>query len=369
MFSVVCTQENLNLALNTVGKAVNTNSTLPILSNILITAKDGFLNFSSTNLELAIKFSIECNVVKEGEITVSAKHITSYVSLISDSELSLIVDENNNLNIKTKSSSTKIKCLDAEDFPLIPEIDKSQLFNLPIKVLKNLIDYTVYAASQNISRPSLLGGYLQIKEGICTMVCTNSYRLAERNVELASSELDFSCIIPSKTLSELSKILGNFPESELMDIYYDNNQILFKYEKFEMISRLIEGNFPDYKRIIPREFKTCIEVKKEDLHLAIKKNSIFARDNNNSVKLKVENGNLILLSEETKTGEEYSEITANVEGEDNEVLLNYQYILDFISVSHVEVICIFIADKLLPVTFKCGKEDKEFTYLIMPLKV
>ena len=366
---IFCSQKDLDFALNIVNKAISPNNTLPVLNNILLKAEGKKLYFSSTNLEIAINCSINADVRSEGKITVPAKLINNYVSLLVDEKVELSVSDGLNLIINSSSSNTKIKCINADEFPLIPKIDKGQELKIKTKILQEALTETVFAASSNMSRPVLSGLYFYTKGKKLIIVATDSYRLAEKTITLdKETEEDVSCIIPARTMSELLKIATKSEEKEVV-INISKNQVQFKLGDIELISRLIEGKFPDYEKIIPRENKTKLEVSVEDLSLVLKRVNLFAKENNNSVKLSATNdGKLIVSSEETKIGEEKAEVQVKIEGENNKISLNSQYLLDVLTHTNNDKVSLYINDKGAPAVAKPLNEEG-YVYIIMPLKV
>jgi DNA polymerase III subunit beta len=363
-----CTQKDLDYAINIVNKAISPNNTLPVLNNILIKAEGKKLYFSSTNLEIAISCSIDADVRSEGAITVPAKLITSYIALLTDEKVELSV-EGVSLVVKASTSDTKINCISADEFPLIPKVEKGQEFIVKVDELYRAVTETVFAASMNTSRP-VLSGVLLTSNGDCVkLVSTDSYRLAEKILPVSEKPKEaLNCIVPAKTMMELSKIISKADSKEVR-VNVAKNQILFKADGIELISRLIEGKYPDYEKIIPKESKTKFEVSVEDLSLVLKRVSLFARENNNSVKLVVTNdGKLAISSEETKVGEEKAEVLVKVEGEDTNISLNSQYLLDVLTYIGDTKVEFAMNDKASPAVVRPIKDDG-YVYIIMPLKV
>ena len=364
-----CSQRDLDYAVSIVNKAINPNNTLPVLNNILIKAEGKKLFFSSTNLEVAISCSIDADVRAEGAITVPAKLLSSYVSLLTDEKVELSLIEGNTLAVNSTSSSTKIKCISADEFPLIPKVDKGQQLSIGIEKLYESLTETVFAASSSTTRPILSGVLMYSKGSEVKFVSTDSYRLAEKTIKLekAPSE-DLYAVVPSRTMTELSKIISK-ADSKEVKINVSKNQILFTVDGIELISRLIEGKFPDYEKIIPKENKTRVEVSVEDLSLILKRVSLFARENNNSVKLSVTNdGKMVISSEETKVGEEKAEVLVKITGENNKISLNSQYLLDVLTYIGDDKVVLEMNEKTSPAVIKPLKEE-DYIYIIMPLKV
>lgn len=364
-----CSQKDLEVALNIVNKAISSNNTLPVLNNILIKVEGKRVHFSATNLEIAISYFMDADVRGEGAITIPAKLITSYVSLLMDEKVDLSLGDGMSLLVNSSTSNTKIKGISSDEFPLIPKVEAEHSFSVSTKDLDVSIAETVFAASTNISRPVLSGVYLVVNGGEMKMVATDSYRLAEKKLTLSKKiDGEFSCIVPARTISELGKI-ANKSEAKEVNIDVSKNQILFKVGGVELVSRLIEGKFPEYERIIPKEGKTKVEVSVEDLSLVLKRVSLFARENNNSVKLSATNdGKLQVSTDETKVGEEKAEVAIKIEGENNKISLNAQYLLDVLTYLTEEKIVLEINDKLSPAVIKVARRD-DYIYIIMPLKV
>ena len=366
---LICAQADLERALNIVSKAITPNTTLPVLNNILLKAEGKSLHFAATNLEVAIQFFIPAEIKAEGSITVPAKLIGSYVSLLKDENVELNLVENDTLLVKTVSSQTKIKGINASEFPTIPNLEKENTLKIQTKDLLKSITQTAFAASNNTSRPVLSGVFFDVDKDVIKVVATDSYRLAEKKLTLKDkTSITMQCIVPVRTVMELGKILGMANEEE-MEINVSKNQILFIVGDVQLMSRLIEGKFPPYDKIIPRNTKTKLEVKVAELTNVVRRVSLFARENNNSIKLSATtDGKLNIATEETKIGEEKAELSVSVSGEENKIALNAQYLFDVLNYIDCETILLEIDDKLSPAVVKPLKEQ-DYIYIIMPLKV
>ncbi|MBP9718450.1 DNA polymerase III subunit beta [Candidatus Gracilibacteria bacterium] len=366
---VICSQKNLKGALDIVSLAVNNSSTLPVLNNILVKAENKRVFFYATNLEIAISYSIAAEVKNEGSITIPAKLITNYISLLNDDEVELKVEDGMTLHAKSASSQTKIKGISPDEFPLIPKVEKEAGFEISVPAFADAIEQTVFSASSTNIRPILAGVYMHGEKDLLKMVATDSFRLAEKRVKLEGKvDGTVECVVPMRTLLELSRILKAQGEKEKVTISVSKNQVLFSVGGVELISRLIEGKFPDYEKIIPREHRTRLEVSSSALTLATKRVSLFAKENNNSIKLTATNdGRLQVATDETSVGEEKSEVDIKMTGENNKIAVNSQYLLDVLN--HMgEDVLIEMNEKLTPVVVKSAKKD-DYLYIIMPLKV
>ena len=363
-----CSQDELAAALSVVNRAVSPNNTLPVLNNILLKAEGKKLFLSATNLEVAISASFEADVENEGTLTVPAKVLTSYVMLLGSDKVKLSVINGTTLEVKTKGSDTKMKGISSEEFPLLPKLDKPDSFMLPVKDLSKAIEQVVFAASTNISRPVLTGIYWQITGKEMKLAATDSYRLGEKTIELEKDVgLDIKFILPSKTAHELAKVLSGTDAKEI-EVKVTKSQIKFTVDGVELLSRLIEGNYPDYGKILPSESKTTAALGTEDMMLGLKKVSVIVKDNSNNVKLKTEKGKVVISSDETQVGEGFVELEADTKGESMEVALNVQYLLDVLSHVDDNKVNLGLNDALSPVKIVSAKPSGTL-HIIMPLKV
>jgi len=366
---LVCQQKDLHFALDIVSCAVSPSATLPVLNNILLKATNKKLFFSATNLEIAISYSIPADIKNEGAITIPAKLIASYTSLLSDKEVEMRVEDRTTLYLKSKSSQTKIKGISPDEFPLIPKVEKETSLQITAEDFSAAIDHTVFSAATGGTRPILSGVYMHAEKDILKMVATDSFRLAEKKTKLLKkTEKPTECIVPVRTFLELNRILAAKFKKEPVDIHISKNQILFSLDGVELISRLIEGKFPDYEKIIPRTTRTKLETNVVDLSLAAKRVSLFAKENNNSIKLTATNdGRLQIATDETSIGEERAEVDIKMTGENNKIALNSQYLLDVLA--HLkENVSIEMDEKLTPVVVRPTKKE-DYLYIIMPLKI
>lgn len=366
---LVCSQADLERAVNIVSKAITPNTTLPVLNNIFLKTEGKKLHFSATNLEVAIQYFIPADVKSEGSITVPAKLLSSYVNLLKDDRLEIHLKEGDTVEINASSSHTKMKGINANEFPVIPKIEKENTFKVPKKELEAAITQTVFAASTNTSRPVLSGVLFDVKKDVLKVVATDSYRLAEKTIRLKDkTEIEVECIVPARTVMELGKILSLSGEKEV-EMSVSKNQVLFVIGDIQLMSRLIEGKFPPYEKVVPKETKTKLEVLDEALANVVRRVSLFARENNNSIKLSATNdGKLTVSTDETRVGEEKAELNVKINGENNKIALNAQYLLDVLNYIQSDNVLVEIDDKLSPAVVRPAKE-KDYVYIIMPLKV
>lgn len=375
------TQENFKQGLMTVSHIAGKNVNLPILNNILIEAKDGNIKLASTNLEIGITCKIRGKIEKEGTYTVDSKILTDYISLLPNKKVEINL-EGSNLEVQCENYKTKIKGQTDEEYPLIPKIDKSNYYLIKTDEFRKALSQVVFAVSTNEARLELSGVLFNFLNNKLVLAATDSYRLAEKETEakyVVESE-DEKCeeiktIVPAKTIQEIIRILSGLKEfggKEKIDeikIYISENQILFKIDSIELTSRLIEGQYPDYKQIIPTNPKTKSIINRSEIVRAIKASSLFSKTGINDVSLDLPEGKnkLVITSESGQTGESVIELESSIQGADNGVMVNYRYLLDGLNNIDSENIKIEVIDNNTPCILKAEKEN-DYLYIIMPIK-
>lgn len=366
---LVCEQKDLLKGLVIASKAISANNTLPILNNILIKAEGQKLYFSATNLEIAVEYYINAEVKNEGTITIPSKIITNYVNFLKDEKIELTSKESN-LLIHSSSSDTEINGLPASDYPSIPKTEITSQIKVKSTDLKQAIKKVVFAASVSTTRPVLSGVYLNIIDNELKLVATDSYRLSEKKLKLENkAEQEIKSIIPSKTVHELLRLIELEENLEEVEIINSSNQILFKIGNILLTSRLIEGVYPDYEQIIPKQTRTTIKLSSDEFVLTLKRINLFAKENNNNITLDVnKEGDLKISTSVTQIGKEESIIKTIVEGEDNKIALNSQYLLDILSNLSDKEIILKINEKINPIIVQTEKEEG-FVHIVMPLKL
>jgi DNA polymerase III subunit beta len=363
---ITCTQENLNKGLNLVSHIANKNSNLPILNNVLFKAyKDG-LTLITTDLEIGVKVFVRSKIEEEGEFTVDAKLLNNFVSLLPKENIKIELKENS-LEVKTKNQETSISGLEAEDFPLIPEIEKENEIEIPALDLKRALSQVIFAASLDGSRIEINAVNFNFKKNELIIAATDSYRLAEKKIKIINQK-ETNLIIPLKTLQELIRILSEESEKKLK-IYFNENQILFVLDGAELISRVINGKYPDYQQIIPNDFVTSIKFRVMELVPAIKSVALFCKQGINDVKLSFnsQTQELIVATTSSSTGNSVAKITAEIKGQDNDIIFNYRYLLDGLSNFSSEEVVLKINNSKSPGLIQ-PMDNEAYLYLVMPIR-
>lgn len=356
--------------------AVNKNLTLPILNNVLLATESGRLKLAATNLELGITALVGGKISEEGSITVPIKLLINVLSNIISENIVLKTDQNR-LIIEGEKIKTVINGIDSGGFPIIPKIEDGFEITVISEKLKKTFSQTIFSAAINDMRPELAGIFMEVDtEGdLINFVGTNIFRLAKSSLKyegVNNKDKAVNTIIPSKTASEVLKCAGLAEAQSKISIRIADNQILFNLSNnISIISRIIEGQFPPYSQIIPKNYKTRIVFNKSNLIKLIKMAGIFASEKAMEIKIKQIDGNNIEINSSSQNiGENSSLISADIiGGKIEELTLSYKYILEGISAVNSEKVCFSINDSNTPIVIASGDDsDEDYLYLMMPLR-
>jgi DNA polymerase-3 subunit beta len=357
------TQENLNKALGTVARVANARGTLPVLANVLIKTVNNRLSIAATNLDIAITQYLGAKVAEDGAITVPARLMQDFINSLPGGVIDLKLDDQK-LNISTDQYQSVINGVSAEEFPIMPGITDGKTWTIPSVVLKKSLQQVVMAASGDEARPVLTGVYMHTTDGKLYMAATDSYRLAEK--ELVSTPEEITLLVPVSAMQDLLRIVSDTEED--VEITSDDQQVLFKVGDVELVARLIEGKYPDYRKLIPASFATTAVLKRADLVNAAKISSLFARESAGSITLNVDETaqELSIRSVASQLGENTAKATAKVTG-DGAITLNSRYLLDALHALGGEDVEFCFNGKLEPVVLK-DTGNTDYVHIIMPLK-
>lgn len=356
------TQENLNRALTNVARVASTRNALPILSNVLIKTVDNRVCIAATNLNIAITHYIGSKVAKPGSITVPARLMQDFVSSLPSGVIDIVVDETK-LHIKTDSYDSTINGTLADDYPVMPQIQNGSSWKVPAAELKKALQQVVVAASNDDTRPVLTGVYMHTYEGSLYLVATDSYRLAEKKVMALKDEVKL--LIPATAMQDLLRIIGDADQEVI--VMHDDQQVLFTVGDVELVTRLIDGSYPDYRKLIPEAFQTTATLPRAELVNITKVSSLFARESAGSVTLEVDEAQkqIGIRSIASQLGENTATASAKVNGE-GAITLNSRFILDALGAINESDVSIGFNGKLEP--FLLHGKDKNYNHIIMPLK-
>lgn len=358
--------------LNTVNHAVANITTTPILETILLKVNYWNIVLVSNNLEMAIEYVIKDNIeiLSEWSFAVPSKLFTSLITLIDDEQIWIELVWWNNLQIKTESEKTKIKWIEASEFPLIPNIKEETSLSLKWNILKKSIEKTIFSSAEWNIRPTLAWLYVNIKDDNVIFASTDSFRLSEFKSKLVeNAPINFSQIIPSRTAYEIRSIIK---DDEDVKIISWENQIGFFFWSTKVYSRLLNGKFPDYTNFFPTTYSTKAEVNRVDLIQALKKINLISKENNYSIKMSFHWQEILLETWESQIWEWEVKLVATVEWEQNIIGINSTYFLEVLWVIESTHISISFESPLSPVLIRPLDEEKkntEFKHIIMPLKI
>lgn len=364
-------QEDLTHGLTIVSRSVAAKAALPILANILLTVDQGKLKLSATNLESGINLWLGAKIEKEGALTVPAKVLSEFVASLSPEKIELEAKETS-LVITTPSAKATFLGTAAAEFPQIPLFSGKTTMVFPREELIKALLGVAFAAAQDEGRPVLTGVLLKEGDGEkISLVATDGYRLSIKNILLKEKNLEGSLLLPAKTLLEVSRLAQEKQEDSQeiqMVLTAEKTQAVFRLANMEFSSRLLEGEFPDFEKIIPKTQTTKAEFDKEEFSRAVKTAAIFAREQANIVKIKLDEGKMTISAETPQVGSNESEMMAKTEGEDLEIAFNCRFLLDFLNSTKGEEILFEGNGPLSPGVFKI-KGDDSFLHLIMPVRL
>jgi len=373
---VSCLQENLAKGLSIVGRAVATRSTLPVLSNILLATDQGQLKLSATNLEIGITCWIGAKVEEDGAMTVPARTFVDLVSALPAERVDMeLVVRTQTLNLKCGRFENNVRGIDATEFPLIPTADDDKAIRIDPEVLRTLVNQVVFAAATDESRPILTGVLARFDNDKVTFAASDGFRLAVRTAPLLEPvPAPLSVIIPARALAELGRISGDQEDPVTINITPSKSQVLFHLDHIELVSQLIDGNFPDYNQIIPKKKETRTVVGTEELLKACKAANVFARESANIVKLSIEPGSelapghVTLQATSAETGDNVGEMDAAVEGSPIQIAFNVKYLIDMLSAANAAQVALETSTPSSPGKFVPVGDDS-FLCVVMPMHI
>jgi DNA polymerase-3 subunit beta len=373
---VSCLQENLAKALSIVGRAVSARSTLPVLGNILIATDNGRLKLAATNLEIGITCWIGAKVEEDGAITVPARTFVDLINALPpgriDMELSV---RTQSLNLKSGRFENNLKGIDAQEFPIIPQLEEADAIRIAPDVLKKMIDQVVFAAATDESRPILTGVLAKFSGDQFTFAAADGFRLSVRSAPLDTPvSKPFEVIIPARALSELGRILGDQEDPVSILVTPQRSQALFHLSSVDLVSQLIDGKFPDYTAIMPKKYETRSVMDTAHILKACKAASVFARENANIARVTVTPGSeltpghITLQATSAETGDNAGELDATVEGNPVEIAFNVKYMIDVLSVVGTAQVVLETTSSSSPGVIRPIGDDA-FTHVIMPMHI
>ncbi len=366
-------QENLSKALSIASRFVSSKVQLPVLSNFLLETKNGQLVVSATNLDLGVSVSVPAKVEKEGSIAVPARVLLELVAGLPKDKIELI-QENTALKVVSGGHRSLVNGMMGSEFPKLPEPPAKANLEFDYKTLSDIASQICFSSSQDEGRPALTGILVGVKEKEFVFVATDGFRLSIKKVQSEGNKNkdDVSILIPSRAFLEAGKISSEKTDknSEVagLSIIENGNQVLFSWGDVVLSSRVIDGKFPPYEKIIPEKATTRVSVDKEEFQKSIKLASIFARESANIIKIKTGPGKIKISANTPQVGENESEIEAKTEGDSNEIAFNSRYITEYLGGLTADRVEMEIVGPLNPCVFKNPK-DTSYLHIIMPVRV
>jgi DNA polymerase-3 subunit beta len=376
---VDCLQENLNAALADVGRAVASRTPLPITSNVLISTDGGRLKLSATNLELTITTWIGAKVEEEGVVTVPARLLGEFVGSLPSEEVHLIgAPGGKSLNVTCARFQANIAGTDPEEFPPTPTVDDGFEVNIGTELLKQAIDGVAFAAATEDSRPVLTGVQIEIKDGGLVLAAADGFRLAVHETKLADEVPESSAIIvPAKSLQEVSRLASGKDYPVKIKVNEGKTQVLFQFETAAVVSQLIQGTFPNYSQLVPKEHVSKTTVDVGEFARATRAASIFARDGSGIVRLQTSEGEedgiggLSVSARSEEVGDNKGKITATIEGDPAKIAFNAKYLTEVLGVLGHGMVALETSSPSSPGVLRpiSSSEDVTYVHVVMPMFV
>lgn len=375
---VSCLQENLQRALGRVGRAVASRTSLPVLSNVLISTDEGRLRIAATNLEIGVTTWIEADIQQEGRITIDARLLGEFVNTLPAGGVDLEVDPNRlSLTVRAGRDEASINGIDAEDFPVIPSVsDEGFGVEVDGQKLREMISLVEFAAASDDSRPVLAGVLTRFEGSSVTLAAADGFRMAVNEGEIATPVAERTdLIVPARSYRELARIIGDVEGVIRLAVTPNRSQIMARVDDTEWVSRLIDGTFPDVRQIVPRDFATRVDLSRDVLLNAVRRASYFARDNNDVIRLVVSPGeddltpgNVEVSANAAERGNSHSFVDASVTGGDVQVAFNSRYLADVLSVlKHGQVMLGLNGPTQAGIIRPSGGDS--YTHVIMPMVI
>jgi DNA polymerase-3 subunit beta len=374
---LTCLQENLKRGLSIVSHAVAGKSTLPVLSNILLATDNGRLKLAATNLELGITCWIGSKVDVEGAVTIPAKLMSDLVGNLPNDRIVLELDQTaQSVKISCARYENNINGIEADEFPQLPSVNNQDpIAVFACEVLREAIDQIAFAAATDDSRPVLTGVLLRLRGNQATLSAADGFRLAQRLIPLATEVIDpVELIIPARALTELARIIGNSDGNVAMTITEGGSQVLFHTEDVDLVTRVIDGKYPDIERVIPQSYTTRTLVDTGELAKAVKVASLFASAASNIVRLEIEAGGdmspgrIVISANAAEIGNNSGVVDGMVHGEGNRIALNVRYLQEAINAIKTAQVALETQTEQTPAVFRPVGVDG-YIHIVMPMMV
>ena len=362
-------QENLARGLSVVTRAVSSRSTLPVLANVLLKTEDAGLKLTATNLEIGITYWVPGKIDEDGATTVPAKLLTDLVnSLPPGDKVELEVTAGDTLHVKAGRFQTHIKGIDADEFPAIQTAGERPTTRIAQNVLRRALAETAFAAASDEARPILTGVLARFEGDQLTLAAADNYRIAVKTVPILDAVPETNVVIPARALNELSRILADVDDPVEVVLAAGRNQVLFHLDGIDLVSRLIDGQFPNYQQVMPQAHATRAVLDREELLRAVRPAALIAHESANIVKLQIggDDGG-ITVSANAEVGDHVGQVEAAVEGDGTTIAFNARYLADVLTNVAAEQFALELNGPLSPGVFKPVGDD-QYVHVVMPVR-
>ena len=367
---IVCYKDKILKAINSVVKGVASKTTMPILEGILIQTNDNEIKLTTYDLEIGIEYVMDCEIKEQGSTVVNAIMFSEIIRKLPDTEISISLNDKNLLEIECEGSLYKLATMNPEEFPELPKIEVEKSIEIDQNVLKNMIRKTIFAVSTEESRPIFTGCFFFVENNKLNLVAVDGFRLALRSIFLNKQTNDFSAVIPGKTLNEVNKIISD--SFEPVKIGISKNQALFEMDNCKIVTRILDGEFLNYKNVIPSNWETRVKVNKNSIQDSFERISLISsssieKEKKYPVKVNVDIGK-VTISCTNQTGDAKEELYVSTEGKNLEVGFNPKYFLDSLKAIEDEEVYIEFGTSISPCLIK-SIENNDYTYMILPIRL
>lgn len=366
----ICEKDKMLKALNSVTKAVASKTTMPILEGILIQTNDNEIKFTTYDLEIGIEYVMEAQIEEQGSTVVNAIMFSEIIRKLPDTDINIILNENNLLVIECEGSLYKLATMKPEEFPELPQINVENSITIEQNTLKSMIRKTIFAVSIEENRPIFTGCLFETCENKLNVVAVDGFRLAWNSVTLAENKNDFSAVIPGKTLNEVNKIITD--SFDTVKIGVSKNQVLFEMEKCKVVTRLLDGEFLNYNNVVPLDWETRIRANRNNLQECFERISLIAssvaeKEKKYPVKVLIDIGK-VTISCTNQTGDAKEELYVSTEGKNLEAGFNPKYFLDALKVIDDDEVYVDFGSNISPCVIR-PIDEENYTYMILPIRL
>ena len=367
---IVCYKDKILKAINSVVKGVASKTTMPILEGILIQTNDNEIKLTTYDLEIGIEYVMECEVQEQGSTVVNAIMFSEIIRKLPDTEIHISVNDKNLLEIECEGSLYKLATMNPDEFPELPKIEIENSIEVDQNVLKNMIRKTIFAVSSEESIPIFTGCLFEVESNKLSLVAVDGFRLALRSIYLSKQTNNFSAVIPGKTLNEVNKIISD--SFEPVKIGVAKNQALFEMDNCKVVTRILDGEFLNYKNVIPSNWETRVKVNKNSLQNSFERVSLISsssveKEKKYPVKVQVDIGKVV-ISCTNQTGDAKEELYVATEGKNLEAGFNPKYFLDSLKAIDDEDVYVEFGSSISPCLIK-SVENNDYTYMILPIRL